>query len=103
MASTVEKRLELHAMLKGICSNCYFEPPTNKKLTYPCIIYSRSNNFVRRADNKPYIITTRYQLTVVDNDPDSMIVPEIEKLEKCTFDRHFNADGLSHDVFTIYY
>lgn len=103
MASTVTRRMELHEILSAICKNCYFEPPTNKQLKYPCIVYERSNNRVFRADNKPYVITTRYQLTVIDQDPDSEITPEIEKLEKCTFDRHFDSDSLSHDVFTIYY
>lgn len=103
MASTVNRRLELHNILKEICQNCYFEPPTNKKLTYPCIIYERTNNFTQHADNKPFIITTRYQVTIIDQDPDSEIVPKIEKLEKCTFDRHFDSDNLSHDVFTVYY
>lgn len=103
MASTVNKRLELHEILKAICPNCYFEPPVNKKLEYPCIIYSRVNNSTLYGDNKPYIMTTRYKLTVVDDDPDSDLVPAIEKLELCTFDRHYNSDGLSHDVFTIYH
>lgn len=103
MASTVEKRIELHNILASICQNCYFEPPANLKLKYPCIIYERNNNYTQRADNKPYIITTRYQLTVIDKDPDSEIVPKIEELEKCTFDRHFDSDHLSHDVFTIYH
>lgn len=103
MASTVNKRLELHSILEAICENCYFEPPTSKKLKYPCIKYERVNNSTRYGDNKPYLITTRYQLTVMDQDPDSEIVPEIEKLELCTFDRHYDADGLSHDVFTIYH
>lgn len=103
MASTVEKRLELSNILKQICPNCYFEPPTNKQLTYPCIVYKRINNYTEHADNKPYVISTRYQLTVIDKDPDSELVPKIEELEKCTFDRHFDSDGLSHDVFTIYH
>lgn len=103
MASTVENRLELHAILKEICENCYFEPPVSKKLVYPCIVYERFNSFTYYGDNKPYLINTRYQLTVIDPDPDSEIVPEIEKLEMCTFDRHYDADGLSHDVFTIYH
>lgn len=48
-------------------------------------------------------MSTRYEIIVVDEDPDSEIVPEIEKLELCTFDRHYESDGLNHDVFTIYH
>lgn len=103
MASTMKRRLELHEKLKSICENCYFEPPASLKMKYPCIKYERVNNTTFYGDNKPYIMTTRYQMTVIDKDPDSEIVPEIEKLEMCTFDRHYDADNLSHDVFTIYY
>lgn len=103
MASTVNRRLELHGILESICGNCYFDPPTNKKLRYPCIIYNRVNNVTYYGDNNPYMMTTRYQITVVDEDPDSEIVPEIEKLKMCTFDRTYTSDNLHHDVFTIYY
>lgn len=103
MASTLKKRLELHDVLLNICENCYFEPPTNKKLKYPCIVYNRTNNVKYDADNIPYILNTRYTITVIDPDPDSEIVPKLEMMEKCTYDTHFETEGLSHDVFTIYY
>lgn len=103
MASEVNRRLELHNLLKSICPNCYFSPPANKQLKYPCIIYNRANNLTQYGDNKPYFITTRYTVTVIDTDPDSEIVPEIEKLPLCTFDRHYENDNLNHDVFSIYY
>lgn len=103
MASEVNRRLELHEILKSICPNCYFSPPANLKLKYPCILYNRVSNRTQYGDNKPYLITTRYSVTVIDTDPDSLIVPEIEKLPLCTFDRHYSNDNLNHDVFTIYY
>ena len=103
MASEVNRRLELHDLLKSICPNCYFSPPASKQLNFPCIKYDRANNSVMRADNLPYFITTRYTVTVIDPDPDSEIVPEIEKLPMCTFDRHYENDNLNHDVFTIFY
>ena len=103
MASTVDRRLELHDILKNICPNCYFSPPANKQLKYPCIIYNRTNNLTQYGDNKPYLITTRYSVMVIDPDPDSEIVPEIEKLPLCTFDRHYSVDNLNHDSFSIYF
>ena len=103
MASTLEKRLELHEILHNICENCYFEPPAGIQLEYPCIVYHRVNASIDHADNKPYKIDTRYTVTVIDPDPDSEIVPQIEQLPKCTYDTHFENDGLVHDVFTIYY
>lgn len=103
MASTLERRLELHNMLTDICENCEFEPPADIQLTYPCILYSRSNNITDHANNNPYNITTRYTVTVIDPDPDSEIVPKLELLPMCSYDRHFENDGLNHDIFTIYY
>lgn len=103
MASTLDKRLELHEILSNICENCYFQPPTSKKLSYPCIVYHRVNNRTEHADNKPYIMTTRYTITVIDPDPDSEIVPQIEQLPKCGYDTTFDTEGLTHNVFTIYY
>ena len=103
MASTLERRLELHEILSSICPNCEFEPPTGMQLKYPCIVYHRVNNSTDHADNRPYKIDTRYTIKVIDPDPDSEIVPQIEQLPKCTYDTHFEDDGLVHDVFTISY
>lgn len=103
MASTLNRRLELHEMLTGICDNVYFSPPSGHKLKYPCIVYDRGYTKVSYGDNNPYMLDTRYSLTVIDPDPDSEIVPQIERLEKCSFDRHFTSDNLNHDVFTIYF
>jgi len=103
MGSTKNKRIELHNILKSICNNVYFSPPTGMKLKYPCIVYDRSYTKVNYADDAPYTLDTRYTLTVMDQDPDSEIVPKIELLPKCSFDRHFELDNLNQDVFTIYH
>ena len=103
MASTVDKRLELHNILKSICDNVYFSPPSGHKMKYPCIVYERSYAKVEYGNNKPYKLDTKYTITVIDPDPDSEIVPKIEVLEKCSYDRHFIIDNLNHDVFTIYH
>lgn len=103
MASTVEKRLELHNLLSEICENCYFEPPTGFQLTYPCIIYQRTNNMVDHANNNPYKVDTRYTVTIIDPDPDSELVPKIEMLPKCSYSTHLTVDDLNHDIFTLYY
>lgn len=102
MGSTLNKRLELHEILKNICDNVYFSPPTGKQLKYPCIIYNRDYTKANFADNNPYTLDTRYSLTVIDQDPDSEIVPKVERLTKCSYNTHFLSDNLNHDVFTIY-
>ena len=103
MGSTKDKREELRDILLEICENVYYSPPSGIKLKYPCIIYERRYSKAEYADNKPYTTDTSYTLTVIDKSPDSEIVPKLERLEKCRYDRHFINDNLNHDVFTIYH
>ena len=44
-----------------------------------------------------------YEITVIDENPDSEIVKRISMLPKCRFNRHYVSDNLNHDTFTIYY
>lgn len=99
------KRLELQALLEGILGSqfVYFQAPSNVVMTYPCIRYARSNGDTQYADNDPYIIETRYMLTIIDEDPDSLIPAAIAKLRRCVYDRHYVVDGLNHDVFNLYF
>lgn len=82
--------------------NVYFQPPESMKLNYPCIIYSR--NIIRNlnANNKPYKIDEGFSVMYIDKDPDSEIPLKLSSLPKCSFDRHYTADNLNHDVFTIF-
>lgn len=81
----------------------YYQPPSNIKIAYPCIVYSMSDIDTKFADNIPYIRQKRYDLTVIDKDPDSMIVDKVGNLPRCTFDRSYVADNLYHWTFSIYY
>ena len=98
-------RLELHEILKAIpgVREVYFQPPESIMLDYPCIVYSRSYINTQHANNRPYKLLDKYSLTVIDSDPDSQIPKEIFGLPACTYDRHYTADNLNHDVFTLYY
>lgn len=97
------RRLALHEVLKGITDNVYFVGPPNTKMAYPCIIYSRDDARTKFAGNRPYSFTQRYQVTVVDPDPDSDILDQMAALPMCLFDRHYVADNLDHDVFVLYF
>lgn len=72
-------------------------------MTYPCIVYERDFAHTKFAGNNPYNYTQRYLLTLIDPEPDSTILPKITGLPMCTFNRHFAANELNHDVFTLYY
>ena len=98
-------RLELQTLLESLLGtrNVYFQPPSTLKMSYPAIVYNRDDVDTTFADNNPYRRTTRYQLTVIDKNPDSPIPDKVGSLPMCIFNRHFSADNLNHDVFTIYY
>jgi hypothetical protein len=99
------QRLDLDAALRTLLgsNNVYFQPPPSIKMVYPCIVYKRSNVDTKFADNRPYLIEKRYQVTVIASDPDSDIPDKLALLPKCTFDRHFTADNLNHDVYNLYF
>ena len=101
----LDNRLLFHEELVGLLGsrNVYFQPPENIRMNYPCIIYSREDIDNIHADNLPYLQYHSYQVIVVDPDPDSDIVERVSLYPQSRFDRHYVADNLNHDVFTIYY
>ncbi len=98
-------RLELQAYLVGLLGsdNVYFQPPPTVKMQYPCIIYKRDNVNTAFADNKPYKHKTRYQVIVVDVNPDSDIHEKVAALPMCSYDRFYTADYLNHDVYNLFF
>ena len=99
------RRLELHEILCTILGsrNVYFQPPENLKLKFPCIIYEHDNNEVWHADNKKYSKCRRYQVTVIDKDPDTEIPERLDDLQFASFNRRFTADNMNNIVYTVYY
>ena len=82
----------------------YYAPPESIKLTYPCIIFFRDYIKLEKADNRNYSKFNRYQLTVIDRDEDNPIIEEIlDKYVGASYDRHYVADNLYHDVISLYY
>ena len=98
-------RLELNTKLTQILGsdNVYFQPPENLRMQYPCIRYERDRIDTKFADNNPFSLTKRYQVVVIDPNPDSEIPDKVSRLQLCQFDRHYVADNLYHDVFILYF
>ena len=98
-------RLELQTMLEELLGsrNVYFQPPASVRMNYPAIVYSRQDIENEFADNSVYIQSLGYEITVIDADPDSDLPRKVSKLPMCRFDRHYTADNLNHDVFTLYF
>lgn len=97
-------RLQLQSLLETLLGSqhVYFQPPANVKMQYPCIVYARDNASTEFAGNFPYRYHKRYQVTVMDTDPDSPYPDKVARLPMCLFNRHFTADNLHHDVFILY-
>ncbi len=97
-------RIDLQNKLEEILGSCnvYFQPPESKKMNYPAIVYSRSDIKNDFADDKVYMQSYAYTITVIDKNPDSEIVGKIAALPHCKFNRNFKSGNLNHDVFILY-
>ena len=98
-------RLDLQAELEELLGsrNVYFQPPASVRINYPAIVYTRSDIDNTFADDSVYMQSHFYEVTVIDEDPDSKIVEAVSKLPTCRFSRHFTSENLNHYTFIIYY
>lgn len=101
----MSRRIELQKLLETTLGsrNVYFQPPASLKMSYDCIVYERSKIDTTFANNKPYALRNRYQVTAIYKNPDSDLPKKIAMLPKCSHVRHFTADNLNHDIFNLYY
>lgn len=99
------QRLELQILLVSLLesNNVYFQPPPSINMQYPCIVYKRDTAITNFADNKPYKNKKRYQVTVIDPNPDSEIPDKVAALSLCSFDRFFTTDNLNHDIYNLFF
>lgn len=102
---TMGQRLQLQDLLEEILgsSNVYFQPPANVQMQYPCIVYKRDAANTEFAGNNPYRHTRRYQVTIIDRNPDAVTYDKVAALPMCVLNRFFVADNLNHDVFDLYF
>lgn len=101
----MHSRLDLRKVLRRILENenTYFQPPESVKMSYPAIVYSLSEISNVHADNRVYAQSRKYQLMVIDYDPDSLIVEKVSKLPTAKFVNSYTKDNLYHTIFTIFY
>ena len=113
----MSRRNELHEKLIEFLGsdNVYFNPPTGFKLKFPCIVYNRTKLDVRHANNNAYLLFQPYQVTYIsksvdDGEPwydedssDATYRKLVRFFPYCSHERYFVNEGLSHDVYTIFY
>lgn len=101
-----ERRIQLGQLLASIpgVERAYFQAPSNTRMKYPCIRYSIDASEDFHADDSNYVVARRYQVVVIDKDPDTEIPWTLLKMfNQCSLDRTYTADNLNHYVFTLYY
>lgn len=98
-------RIKLQDLLENILGNrnVYFQPPASVHIDYDAIVYSRKNIENTFANNSVYKQNDAYEIIAIYEDPDSDLPRKLSKLPMCSFDRHYTADNLNHDVFTLYH
>ena len=103
--SLEQRSQELQAKFEELLGsrNVYYNPPASVRMSYPAIVFSRSRIEKKNANNKAYMRSYRYEVTVIDSDPDCEYIEAVSSLPTCTFDRHFVSDNLHHNTFTLYY
>ena len=98
-------RLELHSVLQELLgsSNVYYQPPESIKMQYDAIRYSKKTIDSKYANDRKYSMIDRYEIIVISRLPDNPAIKKLLSLPYCSYDRHYIADNLHHDVLTIYW
>ena len=104
-------RLTLNAELQEIIGpredgkrNVHFQPPESVKLVYPCIIYSRDDYDIDRADNSAYKRTQGYEVLVIEKDADSDLTEKLlDHFQMIRVSRYYTSDNLYHTALRLYY
>ena len=98
-------RLELHSVLQELLgsSNVYYQPPESIKMQYDAIRYSKKTINSKYANDRKYSMIDCYEIIVISRLPDNAVIKKLLFLPYCSYDRHYVADNLHHDVLTIYW
>lgn len=96
-------RVDLHNLLKQLLGidNVYYQAPA--RMDYPAIKYTKLRPDVKYANDKKYLNKKAYQIIVISRRPDDPVIDKILALPLSSYDRWYAADGLNHDVITLYF
>lgn len=102
MASRLNLQTELETLLGS--RNVYFQSPASVKMQYDAIRYELGGKDLKRANDKIYSNTNRYEGVIITRSPDTPIPDKLlAHFEMCSFGRPYTADNLNHYPFTLYY
>ena len=99
------QRLNLSNLLRNLLgsNNVYYEPPSDFKMKFPCIVYERAKLEPDYADNLPYKIDKVYYVTCIYDDPDSDLPLKLAQLPMCVQQRHYQSDNKHYDQYRLVY
>ena len=96
-------RPNIQELLESMLSskNVYMQPPS--QMEYPAIKYRKKKPKTFYAGNKKYLMRDCFELIVIARLPNNPVIKKLLELPNCEWDRWYAADGLNHDVLTLYY
>lgn len=100
----MDNRLEFHEKLCALLGsrNCYFQPPSNIRIEYPCIVYHEKDIVTFRADNIDFISHYVYRVNWITSTPDIDIPFKMKQaFHHCALEQIYPSDNLMHYAFTI--
>lgn len=98
--------LTLQSELESVAGydRVYFQPTENTKLAYPCVLYDLDGMHTLRANDKAYLWSKLYNVTIISKDPDYDLYEKmLTHFEHCSFERTMVADNLHHWYLTLYW
>jgi hypothetical protein len=98
-------RLDLQSLLEELMEsrNVYYMPPESIKMQYDAIRYNKQTIRKDYANDGAYSMKDLYEIIVIARLPDHPVIKKLLALPYCSYNRHYVADNLHHDVLTIYY
>lgn len=101
------RRLELHEKLCELLGsrNVYYQPPSNIKMKYPCIVYHPNPSEDRYADNLRYLVYYSYNVQIIAHDPEYPLFDSFpDNFMFCTeVPSRFESENLNHTNYKLYY
>ncbi len=99
---SLQEKLERLAIENGI-KKVYFQPTSNIRMEYPCLVYERTNNVNQFANDKTYLRHQMYQILLITKDPDSIVPVKLaNELRHGQYERSYISDNLYHYVITCF-
>lgn len=100
-------RLYLHALLEAAYPDLglYYRPPGDLVLDRPCIIYEPKASEPSYSNNNPYVVGTRYQVTILSDIPGygtrNMFGLVSQSGVVINGNTSYVSSDIVHDVFTL--